>query len=244
MFSPFASVVLFLLFGWSSAVNYTCDQSAACGCSTMSLATVSSKIVGGEAAPNRAWGWMISLQYNQRHTCGGSLLTSEIAITAAHCVYERLASMNKYTITAGSNYWNDPENSIVQKRSIIGIYVHPNYNSTTKANDIALIRFAALKTDVASTLSFICLPQNGVDSFTTNTTLVAIGWGALYEGATSSPGWLQQVSVQAISSSDTNCKRVIQADSNLQFCAGVLGGGKGKFKFVFSYFCYPIQNTN
>jgi hypothetical protein len=44
------------------------------------------RIVGGEEAPRNSWPWQLSLKVKGSHNCGATLITSEWAITAAHCV--------------------------------------------------------------------------------------------------------------------------------------------------------------
>ena len=45
------------------------------------------RIVGGEEANPHSWPWQISLGYgSSSHFCGGSVLSQNWAITAAHCV--------------------------------------------------------------------------------------------------------------------------------------------------------------
>ena len=43
-------------------------------------------IVGGAESKPNDWPWQISLSYWGSHTCGGSILSEEWVVTAAHCV--------------------------------------------------------------------------------------------------------------------------------------------------------------
>jgi secreted trypsin-like serine protease len=221
-------LLLIVIIGSITSIDYTCDRSASCGCSTVTTASVNSRIVGGEEADNRAFGWIVSLQYNRRHICGASLISPEFAITAAHCINDfTSSSISQLSILAGTNYLDAASNAIAQRRTIITIYKHPNYQPSTFRNDIALIRFSALTTDVSSTLSFICVPDANQDPFVDGTKLVAIGWGVTAEGSVSVPDALRQVTVDVFPSSSADCVRAPIRDSTLQFCAGVNGGGKG-----------------
>ena len=46
------------------------------------------RIIGGVEATLGRWPWQVSLYYSNRHTCGGSIITSHWIITAAHCVHK------------------------------------------------------------------------------------------------------------------------------------------------------------
>jgi secreted trypsin-like serine protease len=50
------------------------------------MSVPSLKIIDGTEAPVNAFPWIASIQYEGNHFCGGSLLTEDIVITAAHCM--------------------------------------------------------------------------------------------------------------------------------------------------------------
>lgn len=52
-------------------------------------AALDTRIVGGEDAELGEYPHQISLRFQGRHTCGGSILHSLYILTAAHCVYGR-----------------------------------------------------------------------------------------------------------------------------------------------------------
>ncbi|CAF3934950.1 unnamed protein product [Rotaria sordida] len=204
--------------------TYRCDPSISCGCSSLST-IVTSRIVGGEAAPNYAWGWMVSLQKSGKHLCGASLLTPEYAVTAAHCLDE-VMDISVLSILAGTNDLNDTSITTIQQRSIINVTMHPDYDKLSIVNDIAIIKFSPLIISSNSKLAFICLPKQDEDPFETNSSLVAIGWGDLLQDMHTTSNTLQQVTVQVFSSTSFECQQSGMNNSLVHFCAGIRAGGK------------------
>lgn len=59
------------------------------------------RIVGGEDAKIEDFPHQILLEYNGVHRCGGSIISKNLILTAAHCVNE--VESEKLTIRAGSD---------------------------------------------------------------------------------------------------------------------------------------------
>ena len=148
----FCAVVLLVILQPSHQYTYSCNSSAACGCSSNPASL--SRIVGGESAGTSTWGWAVSLAITSGSgtaLCGGAILSSSWIITAAHCVYGSSAS--QITVYAGSNTRYSG-----QSRVASSVTVHPSYISSTKENDIALIRLGTSLT-MTSAVKTICIPS-------------------------------------------------------------------------------------
>jgi secreted trypsin-like serine protease len=57
-----------------------------CGVRSSAVTADADKIVGGTAAQVGDWPWQVSLQYRGDHICGGTLISNQWVLTAAHCV--------------------------------------------------------------------------------------------------------------------------------------------------------------
>ena len=229
--------IIFTSINSSLCTTYACNASLSCGCSLTST-VIKARIVGGEAAANHAWSWMVDFQLNYTHRCGASLLTAEYAVTAAHCVYGLLDSISQFSILAGTNYLDDTTGSTVQRTAITRVGIHPDYDPNDQTNDIAMLQFSPLTITNNSDLGFICLPDPYQDPFQTGDNLIVIGWGVTNEdndNIADLSNYLQQVTVQAISSTAATCVNTDLANSTVQFCAGVVGGGKGKLDSIFNF---------
>jgi secreted trypsin-like serine protease len=158
-------VILFVAVTPSYQKVYPCNPTATCGCSSKPASLA--RIVGGETARSESWGWAVSLSMADSLICGGSILSSEWIITAAHCVHDYSAS--DVIIYAGSNIlWFGKQN-----RTVSQIIIHSDYNGDPDYdNDIALLRLTSPLNMSDPAVSSICVPS--VDP----TTLAVAEWPA------------------------------------------------------------------
>ncbi|KAF9697331.1 hypothetical protein EKO04_004996 [Ascochyta lentis] len=181
-----------------------------------------SQIVGGVSAQAGDFPFIVSMQLDGDHICGGSLLDSTTVLTAAHCV-EALPSKG-VTIRAGSLKRNS--GGVVS--TVAQLIAHPGYNSTTSDSDVGILK---LKTPIAetSTIKYASLAAAGTDPAPDTITTVA-GWGTEESGAESSPVALRKVNVPIISRS--KCYDEYQKNdppypvTDTMICAGLDAGGK------------------
>lgn len=138
---------------WSQAV-YTCSANASCGCSTHSA--ILTRIVGGESAADQTWGWMASLRYSSTnsHFCGGSIISKNHILTAAHCVVSLSSSSSIRAYVGSVNLY-----SVGKICDISNIFIHPNYSTSTYVNDIAILKLSSSLDLTQAGLDTICLPN-------------------------------------------------------------------------------------
>lgn len=176
---------------------------------------ISPRIVGGTTATRGAWPFMVGLfsagsgALPGRFFCGGTLIHSNWVVTAGHCLFGETAS----GVVVGIGLHDlSTDSGTGEFKTISRIIMHPSYNDSTLANDIALIELSS-----ASTSGTPILPYSGSSSYEgiTNTT---IGWGLTSEGGSIS-NILRQVDLPVVSS--TTC-----GVNSTQLCAGFAQGGK------------------
>ncbi|CAF4537376.1 unnamed protein product [Rotaria sp. Silwood2] len=205
-----------------SGTIYQCNTNASCGCSTSF--TLVSRIVGGETAGRQSWSWAISLRSNGKHICGGSILSPSFIITAAHC-FNDITNLTNITILAGSLSVTPSLNGSSQVRSVAQLYKHSDYDSSLFINDLALLRLSSPLNMGHGNIKSVCLPSDTVSQPSDNINMIAVGWGTTSALSSTVSSILLQVTVQSIASTYSGCKDLI-SDSKLQFCAGIITGGK------------------
>lgn len=184
------------------------------------------RIIGGTGANDAEYDYTVSMQDNQGHFCGGSLITPNMILTAAHCLggsYDVIIGKTRNINSGGGQ-------SIAMDTEIR----HPQYNSQKTINDFALL---ILKNPVDMTDSNVGLVKLNTQSSTpaVNSYVTVVGWGETQASTRGLSKDLLEVDVQVISNSDCdkssgsvggysdNYNGQIK-DSML--CARIEGGGK------------------
>ncbi|XP_050435714.1 transmembrane protease serine 9-like isoform X2 [Adelges cooleyi] len=142
------------------------------------------RIVGGSDASDNQYPWMVSLwNAKRKFFCGGSVITDQYVMTAAHCFSEEPAtSFREIFVMMGQTRRPGrlvPGLSHTIKASVVKL--HPGYSPTGASghdNDIALIKLTK-PIKFNRTLQSICLPTTKND-YSGQTGMVA-GWGQLSE---------------------------------------------------------------
>lgn len=208
--------------------NLMCLILVACGLCTFTAQAdttieTTPRIVGGQVSTPGQWPWMMALVFKGLNPyagqfCGGSLITSTWVVTAAHCVEGETPN----TIEVVAHLFdlkNDPGQTVAIKR----IIRHPNYNTNTLDNDIALLQ---LQEPVSNTQVLpLIVGTDPLDHITST----IIGWGALSESDSNKgiyPELMYETTVPIVTNSA--CRRSYGSESITKnmLCAGLNKGGK------------------
>ncbi|KAI7803020.1 serine protease hepsin-like [Triplophysa rosa] len=196
-----------------------CDcQPDVCG-----RATLNTKIVGGQEAPDGAWPWQVSLHTREGHFCGASLINNEWVLSAAHC-FSWALDLSNYTAFLGRHSQELPNPNEVS-RGISQIITHPAYNPSTNDNDMALLQLSSPVT-FNTYITPACLAAAG-STFNTGLDMWVSGWGNVNSGEPlPSPQNLQDVNVPIVGNRKCNCLYGDEKITDNMMCAGLLEGGK------------------
>ncbi|XP_048794854.1 trypsin I-P1 isoform X2 [Lagopus muta] len=171
------------------------------------------KIVGGYTCGRSAAPYQVSLNSGY-HFCGGSLISSQWVLSAAHCYKSSIqVKLGEYNLAS-----TDGSEQTISASKIIR---HSGYNSYTLNNDIMLIKLSKAAT-LNSYVSTVALPTSCPSA---GTTCLISGWGNTLSSGTLYPDVLQCLEAPILSSSQCSSAYPGEITSNMM-CVGYLNGGK------------------
>jgi len=176
---------------------------------------VSTNIVGGRDAILGEIPYIYSLRRTS-HSCGGSILTRNTLITAAHCV----SGAQPTALSVRVNSLLHASGGIIYQ--IARFIVHANYNSGTIDSDIALL-YTSTAIELGTQAQTIALVAQGHDPQAPEVNAVS-GWGTTSESGSLSTT-LKTVDIPTVSREQCNSQYGAGRITDTMYCAGISAGG-------------------
>uniref|UniRef100_A0A8C4SXH0 Transmembrane serine protease 5 n=1 Tax=Erpetoichthys calabaricus TaxID=27687 RepID=A0A8C4SXH0_ERPCA len=199
------------------------------------------RIIGGTEANLGRWPWQVSLYQSSKHICGGSIITNQWIVTAAHCVHNyRLPQVSSWIVYAGIVTQSSVKLEENSGYSVEKIIYNEKYHHRSHDNDIALMKLK-LPLNFTDTVRPVCLPQYE-EEFAGGTRCWISGWGhtrpddGKQNFGSHIPDMLKEASVPLISTKKCNSScmyngeitpRMLCAgypEGNIDACQGDSGG--------------------
>ncbi|XP_076644950.1 trypsin-7 [Halictus rubicundus] len=175
-----------------------------------------SRIVGGHPASIDDHPYQVSLRYNNRHVCGGAIISEEWVVTAAHCVQRAFTPL--ISIKAGTSNLRE-DGIVVGAREII---THEMYDPRTSDYDIALIRLKKPLEYGGRVRPILLAPV--ADHYQAGTKAVVTGWGVLKSNGQLA-NQLRKVEVPLVSNAECAELYGIRPITTRMICAGYVNLG-------------------
>merc|ERR1712117_278502 len=200
-----------------------------CGCAPVSS---SNRIVGGkEVNPKGKLPYQVYFNPCKCNSdgmcrcgmCGGTIVNKKFVITAAHCYNSMFTDLR---VIVGEHNLCDGVNEGGKVVKVKKITLHPDYNSRTVDNDIALLELAEDLT-FTDKIKPACLPSSEAKDYSGSASTIS-GWGGTIgygrnEQQPQQPKQctLKQTIVKLISSSDPMCSKLpgLATSSKIKLCA-------------------------
>ncbi|MFF1710300.1 S1 family peptidase [Streptomyces sp. NPDC058268] len=205
---------------------------AATGVATAALAMLATStpaahaIIGGTEVPTDAYPFMAAVMDKgagsplDRQFCGGSLVTADTVMTAAHCLVDdagKPTKPKKLQVAVGRTVLSASGQGQIRNVAKGGVVVHPRYLKGQEAYDVAFIQLSK----PVRGISPIALPTQGTDALIRPGQKATVaGWGNTDAKLPNTPDRLREVKVPILSHAECGTSYA-EYDSKVNFCAGV-----------------------
>ncbi|CAL4066424.1 unnamed protein product, partial [Meganyctiphanes norvegica] len=176
------------------------------------------KIVGGNEVTPHSYPWQVGLFIDDMYFCGGSIISEDWILTAAHC----MDGANFVDVVMGAHNIRDDNEPTEVRTTSTDFFTHENWNSFTLTNDLALIKMPEPITFTPE-IQPVCLPTytDANDDFV-GASVTLTGWGRDSDSASGISEVLKEVDVTTISTADCQAYYGIVTDNIL--CIDSEGG--------------------
>ena len=193
---------------------------------------VTPKIINGQPVNVSTVPWQIAMVFADTaddydaQFCGGSIISANWVVTAAHCVEGATAS--DIEILAGVTTLGEAGSSRIGLQQIIS---HPDYDDWTLEHDIALLKVSSAIPLNGTTRASIALPfeLSAATWPAAGAASTVSGWGNTSTSSDAYPSDLYAAVVDVLTSpTDTSCGSYLQSEylPDVMLCAGELTLGK------------------
>ncbi|KAK2848576.1 hypothetical protein Q5P01_008410 [Channa striata] len=177
------------------------------------------KIIGGQDAIPGSWPWQAGLYKSGSLFCGGSLISSQWVLTAAHC-FPRTTTTGLVVYLGRQSLATASPNEV--SRTVAQVIKHASYNANTMNNDITLLKLSSAVT-FTNYIMPVCVAATG-STFHSGTNVWITGWGTTEDGNLASN--LREAEVPIVGNKQCNCDYGFIKILDNMMCAGIRAGGK------------------
>ncbi|NXX50723.1 ACRO protein, partial [Tricholaema leucomelas] len=182
--------------------------------------------LGGSSAQPGAWPWVVSIQdpweAGTGHICGGSLISSQWVLTAAHC-FIGARNIDMWQVVVGATYLSHPGPG-TQVRNIKQLLPHPGYSNLSSRQDLALLELDQ-PVQCGPHVQLLCVPSASL-RLADLTSCYVSGWAGIAARSGAPTDVLQEARVRLLDAHLCNSSRWYRgAIHSHNLCAGSLQAG-------------------
>ncbi|KAI0243768.1 hypothetical protein L0F63_000643 [Massospora cicadina] len=172
------------------------------------------RIIRGYEAKPFAHEFMVSIQYEGLHSCGGTLYKQDTVITAAHC---NEVDVHRFDVLVHRHDFRKSDHEEKGSRFKVREFVpHPEYSLNGVRNDIAVVRLYRKESELTGVIL-----DDGKLSDKAGTKLTVLGWGLTEDGEY--PNTLQETKLPILDieyCKDRYAVLKYRLEDAIAFCAG------------------------